>query len=426
MGGSGLKRFFVSVLYIFSLFGEFLRDMRAQKKRTTLTIFGIVWGTAAVVILMALGVSTKRQNITNFRGLGDGIILVFQGTTTKPYQGFGVDRRIRLQESDVELLEREVPEIEMISEEYTRWDAFLRYGKQVKSPVVTGAPPVYGEMRNIIPQVGGRFFNDEDLRMKRRVLFLGNELKSFLFEDEEAVGKSVFLNGIPFTVVGVLEKKSQNSSYNTRDKDRAFIPSSTFQAMFGHRYVNNIIVKPREDVRNTGAVVQRIYDVLGKKYVFDPTDKDALMVWDTAEFFSEFMMFFTAFNVFLVLMGTMTLCVGGLGVSNIMYVVVRERTREIGIKRAVGANRKFILAQFFAETLFITLIGAAIGFVIAWGITRIGAVLPDDAREALGTPTIDPLVAFVSIGIISAIGFISGFFPARRASRLDPIECLRY
>jgi putative ABC transport system permease protein len=160
--------------------------------------------------------------------------------------------------------------------------------------------------------------------------------------------------------------------------------------------------------------------------VFDPSDRDALMVWDTAEFFSEFMLFFTAFNVFLVLMGTMTLCVGGLGVSNIMYVVVRERTREIGIKRAVGANRKLIMAQFFAETFFITLLGAAIGFVIAWGITRIGAVLPDSAKEALGTPRIDPLVALVSIAIIAAIGFIAGFFPARKASRLDPIECLRY
>jgi putative ABC transport system permease protein len=126
-----VKGFFVKCAYIFSLFGEFIRDMRAQKKRTMLTIFGIVWGTAAVVIMMALGTSTKRQNITNFRGLGDGVILVFHGTTTKPYEGFGVDRRIRLQLSDAELLEREVPEIAHVSEEYTTWDAFLRNGKQI-------------------------------------------------------------------------------------------------------------------------------------------------------------------------------------------------------------------------------------------------------------------------------------------------------
>jgi len=421
-----MKRLLVEIQYIFSLFGEFVRDMRAQKKRTALTIFGIVWGTAAVVTLMAVGVSTKRQNITNFRGMGDGIILVFWGTTTKPYEGFGVDRQIRLQKEDVALLEREIPEIAMISGEYTRWDAFLRYGKQVRSPVVTGAPPVYGEMRNIIPEIGGRFVNDEDMKTRRRVVFLGNELKNFLFGEAEAAGETLLLNGIPFTVIGVLEDKVQNSSYNSRDEDRAFIPSTTYEAMFGDRYINDIIVTPREDVKDTGSVVRRIYEVLGKKYVFDPTDEDALNVWDTAEFFNDFLIFFDAFNIFLVLMGTMTLCVGGLGVSNIMYVVVRERTREIGIKRAVGANRRVIIAQFFAETFFITFIGAAIGFVIAWGITRIGTVLPDAAKEALGVPSIDPLVALVSIAIIAGVAFIAGFFPARKASMLDPIECLRY
>ena len=421
-----MKHLWVEAAHILSLFKEFLRDMRAQKKRTVLTIFGIVWGTAAVVTLMAVGVSTKRQNITNFRGLGDGIILVFSGTTTKPYEGFGVDRRIRLQKSDVELLEREIPEIAMISGEYQRWDAFLRNGKQVRSPVVTGTPPVYGDMRNIIPRVGGRFFNEEDMEMRRRVIFLGNELNEFLFGEEDPIGKALLLNGIPFTVIGLLEKKVQNSSYGTRDENRAFIPATTFEAMFGPRYVNNIIVTPRSDIQHTRYVVDRIYQVLGKKYIFDPTDEDALQIWDTAEFFSEFMLFFDAFNVFLVMMGVMTLCVGGLGVSNIMYVVVRERTREIGIKRAVGASRRVIIAQFFAETFFITFIGAVVGFLIAWGITKVGALMPQEAKEGLGTPVIDPLVALVSIAIIAGIAFLAGFFPARKASKLDPIECLRY
>jgi putative ABC transport system permease protein len=422
-----VKGFFVKLEYIFSLFGEFIRDMRAQKKRTALTIFGIVWGTAAVVIMMALGTSTKRQNITNFRGLGDGVILVFHGTTTKPYVGFGVDRRIRLQLSDVELLEREVPEIEHVSEEYTRWDAFLRRGKQVKSPVITGVPPVYGDIRNIIPRTGGRFINGSDMDAKKRVIFLGNELKDYLFGSEnDPIGETLLLNGVPFVVIGVLIDKVQNSSYNSRDKDRAFIPATTFQAMFGHRYINNLVVTHRIGMSSSTHVVERIREVLGKKYKFDPTDESALQIWDSAEFFDEFMLFFTAFNVFLVVMGSMTLGVGGLGVSNIMYVVVRERTREIGIKRAVGASRIAILAQFFAETFFITFVGAAVGFLIAWGITTVVAFLPESVTNAIGVPAIDPLVALVSIGIIAIVGFVAGFFPARRAAGLDPIECLHF
>ncbi len=422
-----MRSFFVNIAYIFSLFGEFWRDMRVQKKRTTLTIFGIVWGTAAVVIMMALGTSTKRQNMTNFRGIGDNIILIFSGTTTKPYEGFGVDRRIRFQRSDVEMLRREIPEMRYVSEEYSNWDAYVRYGTNVKSPLVSGVPPHYWDMRNVIPRPGGRFINQRDMDEKRRVIFLGNDIKDFLFgEEADAVGEFVYLDGVPFRVIGVLADKVQNSSYNRRDEDRTFIPSTTFEAMYGYRYINNMLATPDPGKAKSTYVVRRIREVLGKKYIFDPTDEDAVWIWDTAEFFDEFYVFFNAFNIFLVVMGAMTLGVGGLGVSNIMHVVVRERTREIGIKRAVGAKRWVILSQFFAETFFIVAIGAVIGFLIAWGITTGLGFLPRQAKEALGTPVIDPLVALVSIGVIATVGFVAGFFPARRASRLDPIECLNY
>ena len=367
-----MKSLLVNLGYMLSLFKEFWSDMRAQKRRTMLTIFGIVWGTAAVVIMMAVGTSVKRQNMTNFRGLGDAIILIFPGKTTKPFQGFGVDRRVNLQESDVELLRQRIPEIDEISEEYAKYDGVLRYGKQVKSPLIAGVNAEYGNIRNELPQPGGRFFNEQDLAEKRRVIFLGDQVSEFLFgKGIDPVGEFLYFNGVPFRVIGVLRSKTQNSSYNYRDTERAFIPSSTYVSMFGERYLNNIVVTHKSGWSKSKDVVTKIRTVLGNKYVFDPTDENAVNIWDTAEFFDQFMLFFDAFNIFLVAMGAMTLGVGGLGVSNIMYVVVRERTREIGIKRAVGAKKRIIMAQFFAETFFITFVGAVIGFAIAWGIIAI-------------------------------------------------------
>ncbi|OQX84972.1 MAG: hypothetical protein B6D63_03435 [Candidatus Latescibacteria bacterium 4484_7] len=422
-----MKRIAVRLAYVLSLLGEFARDMRAQKKRAALTTFGIVWGTAAVVLMMAVGESVKRQNIINARGLGEGLILIFPGTTTKPYEGFGIGRSIMLRKEDVQLLRREIPQISMISEEYMDWRSFLRVGEKVRSPAVTGVSPEYGTMRNEIPRQGGRFINERDTRDHRKVVFLGYDLKNYLFGDKtEAVGSYVYINNIPFRVIGVLTRKVQNSSYNSRDKDRAFIPSTTFEDIYAPRYLSDIIAKQDLDVAGSRQIVKRIYEVLGKKYVFAPEDRDALNVWNTAEFMEEFYLFFNALNIFLVVMGTVTLAVGGLGVTNIMHVVVKERTREIGIKRAVGADRWVIMAQFFAETFFIVFVGAVIGFAIAWGVTAAVAGIPQSVKDVIGVPHIDPVVAFFSILIISVIAFLAGFFPARKASMLDPIECLRY
>jgi len=220
----------------------------------------------------------------------------------------------------------------------------------------------------------------------------------------------------------VMTKKTQPSSYNTRDQDRIFIPSATFAALFGATHLNNIIFKPK-DLMQSEEVGTHVREVLAAKYKFDPTDKDAIWIWDTAEFDKFSGNLFLALNLFLGIIGGFTLGVGGIGVANIMFVVVQERIKEIGIKRAVGATRRAIMVQFFTETFFIMAIGSALGFLISYGIIQALQLLP--IKDYVGLPDFSIEVAMIAMGVLTTIGLGAGLLPARRAANLDVIECLR-
>ena len=402
---------------------EFVADLRVQRLRTTLTVMGIAWGTVAVVVLLAFGVGLERQTRKRFHGLGDRIVILWGGRTTVPYMGFGEGRYIRLHEDVGQQLTREIPGILMISPEYSNRSTPIRRGIKSAQPNITGIYPVYGTMRNIIPEMGGRFINEQDLSGRRRVAFLGDELAELLFEEDEPVGQQVFIGETPFTVIGVMKPKLQNSSYNGRDKDRVFIPASTHTALFGNRYVNNFVYRVA-DASRSQEYESQVYEILSRRYTFDPRDEDALSVWDTAEIERMFGYLFFGFNVFFAMMGAFTLTVGGIGVANIMYIVVRERTREIGIKRSVGAKRRDILFQFFAETFLIVGLGATCGFLFSYGIVFLLSFVP--LQDFVGTPTISPVVGAVTLSLLAVIAFMAGLFPARKAANLDPVECLRY
>lgn len=403
---------------------QFFHDVRAQKLRTTLTILGITWGTVAVVVLLAFGSGLEKQNRKNMHGMGDGIVVLFGGRTTVPFDGFPDGRGINLRVEDAAMLSREVADIAQISPEYRNSGVPVRRGTSITAPTLTGIDPVYGDMRNIIPEPGGRFINGLDVEGRRRVVVLGDEIKRLLFGDVEAVGNTVYVGETPFTVVGVMQPKTQNSSYFSRDKDRVFMPSTTFRSVFGHAYLSNIVYRP-VDATRTEAVKEKVYETLGRKYRFDPSDEDALGVWDTNEADKFMSYFFLGFNLFMGIIGSFTMTVGGIGVANIMYVVVRERTREIGIKRSVGARRRDVLFQFFLESFLIVAIGAAFGMLISMGLVEALAFLPEGATEVVGTPTLSPAVLITTMSLLAAIAFLAGFFPARRAARLDPVECLR-
>jgi putative ABC transport system permease protein len=402
--------------------GEFARDLRAQKLRSSLTIFGIVWGTVAIVVLLAFGMGFKRQLAINMHGIGEGVAIMFPGRTTKAFEGFGIGRPISFIEDDAHLLAMQVTGIDKISPEYSTGDAQVRRGTNIINTLVAGVYPVYADMRNIIPQQGGRFVDHIDLRDRKRVALIGDEVKRLLFGDEDAIGKFVEVSQVPFMVVGVMQKKTQNSSYNRRDQDRVFIPASTFASVYGATHLRNIIYTAK-DPRQSEEINNQVRSVLGKRYKFDGTDRDAVWIWDTTEFDKFMFYFFLAFNIFMGLIGSFTLGVGGIGVANIMYIVVQERVKEIGIKRAVGARRGTIMAQFFMESFFIIAIGSVIGFAIALGIAAVMQYIP--IKDFVGTPEISVEVALATAFVLGVVGLSAGLFPARRAANLNVVDCLR-
>jgi putative ABC transport system permease protein len=402
------------------VFRQLIRDVRSEKLRTFLTVFGIVWGTVAISLMLAFGTGLHKQLIKSTAGLGDRIVIGWPGLTSIPYEGLGKGRRIRITEEDVEVARKQTPNLKAISGEYQ--ESFkTSYGTKAMSVNTSGVTPEFGTMRNLIPQSGGRFLDEIDNREQRRVVFLGDHLVKDIFGSSPAVGKTILINQSPFLVIGVLSPKDQDSSYSGRDYDMMWIPAKTFRALHGDKYVDNFVFQAATQ-DDTKQVKEALGAALAKRLRFDPKDKEALSLWDTTDQFKFFDLFMLAFNVFLGIIGVLTLVVGGIGVSNIMNVVVEERTREIGIKMALGAKQRWILTQFLMETLLVTAIGGAIGFAISIGVCKI---FPASLVEYVGQPTVSPLVAMLTAVALGIVGLVAGYFPAREAARLDPVVAMK-
>jgi putative ABC transport system permease protein len=380
-----------------------------------------MWGTATLILLLAFGVGFRDQTVLNMRGMGDQLAIMFPGQTTKAFEGYGVGRPIRFREADAWMLRDQIPEIDIVLPEYMQ-SLQISNGEKRRSSSVGGVYPEYQQVRNMFERPGGRWLNMRDIDEQRRVIFLGYRLAENLFEDQDPVGRKVMVRDTPFTVIGVLQEKIQNSSYSQRDMDRAFIPATTFSTMLGTDMLNNIIYTPHNpDMAES--IRDRVYEVMGQKYRFDPSDRDALGIWDTNEFWSFINIMFLGINGFLGLIGFFTLAVGGIGVANIMFVVVQERMKEIGIRRSVGARRHHIMGQFFLETFLIIGVGAAAGYAIGWLLVQATQNIP--IKEFVGAPYFSPGVGLVAFSVLGFVGFAAGLMPAWRASRLDIVECLR-
>lgn len=410
------------------IFSQFSKASQLQKKRAFLTIASIAWGTVAILLLLAFGEGLKRQMDKNRRAMGENIAVMWPGETTKAWKGLPPGRPVRPRIDDLDFIRQRMPELKSVIGELVSWRTSIVYGRKTINGRIIGTNYEYGEARKHYPVAGGRWLSPEDDRQRRRVVFLGDEMATDLFGPENPVGKTILINNSPYTVVGVMQKKTQMGAYGGPDAQHGVIPINTFRAQFGRERLNNVVIETRTPQEMEGAL-KRYNEIMGPKMGYDPTDDRAFGTWNTVKSSQITANILIGIQIFLGIVGALTLMIGGVGVANIMFAVIKERTREIGVKMALGAKARWIIWPFVLEALVYTFIGGALGLIIASLLTTAATFLPIENNRVmsfLGRPTLSPQIGIATSAILGLIGLLAGYFPARRAARIDPAATLRY
>ena len=402
-------------------------SLLAHRFRAALTMLGISWGIVTVVLLMAYGSGFQRAIMYGFRNaFSQGTVLVGGGQTSMQAGGERSGRRIALKQADVEALS-ELGSLKHISPEYMQ-SLPIAYGLRQTTAGVRGVAPEYGVMRSETAEFG-RFLNHEDIENHRRVAFLGYEVARRLFSNILAVGQTIRINGMGFEVIGVMPNKAQISNYFYPDKLSVFVP---YTVNMRREYVDNILFQAMTPELHQQAINQ-VRELLAARHRFNPRDTRAINLRDTGDSAAMIAGITDGLQFVLYFIGTLTLMIGGVGVMNIMLVSVTERTREIGVRKALGARRRHILTQFLLEALTITflggLMGIALSYLLVWAIESrpfLATLLDDPTGQTDIQLVMSGSILLTSSAILAFAGVVSGLWPAFRASRLDPIEALRY